>query len=130
VKRLTNSPIHIIAKAAHRHHGKASVSFDLELNVVQLDQFPSAIPLNGDALVAQILTASTLPDQGNHGQQGLDQSGCLRPATSAEANRINWAASSRSVITFPDARDGRNPAGRTQHGKTHSFQVQLRGERQ
>jgi Protein of unknown function (DUF3300) len=76
------------------------------LNAVQLDQLVAPIALDPDPLVAQILTASTFPDQVGVSDGWLNQNINLSPDQRAnQANTMSWDASVKGLIAFPAVLD-------------------------
>jgi hypothetical protein len=76
------------------------------LEAVQLDQLVSPIALYPDALVAQILTASTYPDQVAAANNWLHQNGGLPPDQLANlANGMPWDPSVKALTAFPSVLD-------------------------
>jgi hypothetical protein len=92
------------------------------LSAVQLDQLVAPIALDPDPLVAQILTASTFPDQVNDSDGWLDQNMSLTPDQRAnQANNMSWDASVKGLIAFPAVLDSmaKNTAWTTQLGNAY-----------
>jgi hypothetical protein len=76
------------------------------LGAVQLDQLVAPIALYPDALVAQILTASTYPDQVTQANNWLHQSMGLPPDQRAGiANGMAWDPSVKALTAFPAVLD-------------------------
>jgi hypothetical protein len=76
------------------------------LEAVQLDQLVAPISLYPDALVAQILTASTYPDQVAAANNWLHQNGGLPPDQLANmANGMAWDPSVKALTAFPSVLD-------------------------
>jgi hypothetical protein len=76
------------------------------LEAVQLDQIVAPIALYPDALVAQILTASTYPDQVAQANNWLHQNIGLPPDQLANiANGMAWDPSVKALTAFPSVLD-------------------------
>jgi hypothetical protein len=76
------------------------------LEAAQLDQLVAPIALYPDALVAQILTASTYPDQVAAANNWLHQNGGLPPDQLANiANGMPWDPSVKALTAFPSVLD-------------------------
>jgi Protein of unknown function (DUF3300) len=76
------------------------------LGAVQLDQLVAPIALYPDALVAQILTASTYPDQVAQANTWLHQNIGLPPDQRAGiVNGMGWDPSVKALTAFPSALD-------------------------
>jgi hypothetical protein len=76
------------------------------LEAVQLDQLVSPIALYPDALVAQILTASTYPDQVMQANNWEHQNIGLPPDQLANlANNMPWDPSVKALTAFPSVLD-------------------------
>jgi len=76
------------------------------LEAVQLDQLVSPIALYPDALVAQILTASTYPDQVAQANNWEHQNIALPPDQLANlANSMPWDPSVKALTAFPSVLD-------------------------
>ena len=76
------------------------------LDAVQLDQLVAPIALYPDALVAQILTASTYPDQVTQANNWLHQNMGLPPdQRAAAANGMDWDPSVKALTAFPSVLD-------------------------
>jgi hypothetical protein len=76
------------------------------LEAVQLDQLVSPIALYPDALVAQILTASTYPDQVGQANNWEHQNIGLPPDQLANlANTMPWDPSVKALTAFPSVLD-------------------------
>jgi hypothetical protein len=74
----------------------------VELDAVQLDQLVAPIALYPDSLVAQILTASTYPDQVAAADTWLNQNMNLPPdQRAAGANAMNWDPAVKGLTEFP-----------------------------
>ena len=72
------------------------------LDAVQLDQLVAPISLYPDALVAQILTASTYPDQVTAASNWLHENKGLPRAQRAQiVNGMTWDPSIKAVTAFP-----------------------------
>jgi hypothetical protein len=75
----------------------------------QLDQLVAPIALYPDALVAQVLAASTYPQQVVAAQQFVQQSGNYPPSQLAEmANEQPWDPSVKSLVAFPQVLNNLN----------------------
>jgi Protein of unknown function (DUF3300) len=76
------------------------------MEAVQLDQLVSPIALYPDALVAQILTASTYPDQVGQANNWEHQNIGLPPDQLANlANTMPWDPSVKALTAFPSVLD-------------------------
>jgi hypothetical protein len=76
------------------------------LEAVQLDQLVSPIALYPDALVAQVLTASTYPDQVAQANNWEHQNIALPPDQLANlANSMPWDPSVKALTAFPSVLD-------------------------
>jgi hypothetical protein len=76
------------------------------LEAIQLDQLVAPIALYPDALVAQILTASTYPDQVTQANNWLHQNIGLPPDQLANiANGMAWDPSVKALTAFPSVLD-------------------------
>jgi hypothetical protein len=72
------------------------------LGAEQLNQLVAPIALYPDSLVAQVLTASTYPDQVMDAQSWSLQNGGLRPEDrAAAADRMQWDPSVKALTAFP-----------------------------
>ena len=84
----------------------APVPLYVPLNALQLDQLVAPIALDPDPLVAQILTASTFPDQVDDSDGWLNQNRSLSLDQRANrANTMSWDASVKGLIAFPAVLD-------------------------
>jgi hypothetical protein len=78
----------------------------IPLDAVQLDQIVAPIALYPDALVAQILTASTYPDQVSQANNWLHQNMGLPPdQRGALADGMPWDPSVKALTAFPSVLD-------------------------
>src|SRR5271154_1909115 len=78
----------------------------VELDAVQLDQLVAPIALDPDSLVAQILTASTYPDQVASAEAWLNQNMGLPPDQRATAaNNMSWDPAVKGLTEFPSTLD-------------------------
>ena len=76
------------------------------LDAQQLDQLVAPIALYPDALVAQILTASTYPQQVQEAAAWMQQNGGMPPdQLGAAANSTPWDPSIKSLVAFPSVLD-------------------------
>jgi hypothetical protein len=76
------------------------------LDATQLDQLVAPVALYPDALVAQVLTASTFPDQVNDANNWLHQNGGMPPDQLAAAvNGMPWDPSVKALAEFPTVLD-------------------------
>lgn len=76
------------------------------LDPVGLDQLVAPIALYPDALVAQILTASTYPQQVSDADNWSHQTGGMPPQQRAEiANGMPWDPSVKALTAFPSVLD-------------------------
>ena len=92
------------------------------LDAVQLDQLVAPIALYPDALVAQILTASTYPDQVTEANNWLHQNRGLPPdQRAAIANGMAWDPSVKALTAFPSVLDNlaRNYSWASQLGNAY-----------
>jgi hypothetical protein len=72
------------------------------LDAMQLDQLVAPIALYPDALVAQVLTASTFSDQVNDANNWMQQNGGMPPDQLAAAvNGMSWDPSVKALTEFP-----------------------------
>src|SRR5262249_58232813 len=82
------------------------------LDAEQLNQMVAPIALYPDSLVAQILTASTYPQQVVDADNWIHQNGGMGPGQlAAAANGMPWDPSVKSLVAFPSVLDEltRNP---------------------
>jgi hypothetical protein len=94
----------------------------VDLDAVQLDQLVAPIALDPDSLVAQILTASTYPDQVAAADTWLNQNMNLPPDQRASgANAMNWDPAVKGLIEFPSTLDNlaKNTAWASQLGNAY-----------
>jgi hypothetical protein len=94
----------------------------VELNADQLDQLVAPIALDPDSLVAQILTASTYPDQVAAADTWLNQNMGLPPdQRAAGANAMDWDPAVKGLIEFPSVLDNlaKNSAWASQLGNAY-----------
>jgi hypothetical protein len=94
----------------------------VELDAVQLDQLVAPIALDPDSLVAQILTASTYPDQVAAADTWLNQNINLPPdQRAAGANNMSWDPAVKGLIEFPSVLDnlGKNAPWASQLGNAY-----------
>jgi len=92
------------------------------LEAVQLDQLVAPIALYPDALVAQILTASTYPDQIGEASNWYEANKGLPRAERANiVNGMNWDPSVKAVTAFPAILNNlaRNTAWASQLGNAY-----------
>jgi len=92
------------------------------LGAVQLDQLVAPIALYPDALVAQILTASTYPDQVTQANGWLHQNIGLPPEQRAAiADGMGWDPSVKALTAFPTVLDNlaRNYSWASQLGNAY-----------
>jgi hypothetical protein len=76
------------------------------LEAMQLDQLVAPIALYPDALVAQVLTASTFPDQVSDADNWIHQNGGMPPDQLAAAiNSLPWDPSVKALAEFPTVLD-------------------------
>jgi Protein of unknown function (DUF3300) len=76
------------------------------LDAMQLDQIVAPIALYPDALVAQVLTASTFADQVNDADNWLHQNGGMPPDQLAAAvDSMPWDPSVKALTEFPSVLD-------------------------
>jgi len=101
--------------------GQAQAAY-VDLDAVQLDQLVAPIALDPDSLVAQILTASTYPDQVAAADTWLNQNMNLPPdQRAAGANAMNWDPAVKGLIEFPSTLDNlaKNTAWASQLGNAY-----------
>jgi hypothetical protein len=94
----------------------------VDLDAVQLDQLVAPIALDPDSLVAQILTASTYPDQVAAADTWLNQNMNLPPdQRAAGANNMTWDPAVKGLIEFPAVLDNlaKNSAWTSQLGNAY-----------
>ncbi|MGA7931163.1 MAG: DUF3300 domain-containing protein [Candidatus Sulfotelmatobacter sp.] len=94
----------------------------VELDAVQLDQLVAPIALDPDSLVAQILTASTYPDQVAAADGWLNQNMNLPPDQRASAaDGMSWDPAVKGLIEFPAVLDSlaKNSAWTSQLGNAY-----------
>lgn len=94
----------------------------VELNADQLDQLVAPIALDPDSLVAQILTASTYPDQVAEADKWLNDNMNLGPdQRAAEADQKSWDPAVKGLIAFPSTLDSlaKNGAWTAQLGNAY-----------
>src|SRR5271168_3871053 len=76
------------------------------LSPVQLDQLVAPIALDPDSLVAQVLTASTYPDQVSAADAWLNQNMGLPPdQRAAAADAMPWDPAVKGLTEFPSVLD-------------------------
>ena len=76
------------------------------LDAAQLDQLVAPIALYPDALVAQVLTASTFANQVTDANNWMHQNGGMPPdQLAAAANGMPWDPSVKALIEFPTVLD-------------------------
>jgi len=94
----------------------------VDLDAVQLDQLVAPIALDPDSLVAQILTASTYPDQVAAADTWLNQNMGLPPdQRAAGANNMSWDPAVKGLTEFPSVLDNlaKNTAWASQLGNAY-----------
>jgi hypothetical protein len=94
----------------------------IELNADQLDQLVAPIALDPDSLVAQILTASTYPDQVAEADKWLNDNMNLGPdERAAQADQKSWDPAVKGLIAFPSTLDSlaKNGAWTAQLGNAY-----------
>lgn len=94
----------------------------VELNAEQLDQLVAPIALDPDSLVAQILTASTFPDQVVAANSWLKQNMDLQPDERATAaDNMSWDDSVKGLTAFPSTLENlaKNKGWTTQLGNAY-----------
>ncbi len=94
----------------------------VELDATQLDQLVAPIALDPDSLVAQILTASTYPDQVTAADSWLNQNMNVHPdQRAAGANNMSWDPAVKGLIEFPSELDtlAKNTAWTAQLGNAY-----------
>ncbi len=119
---LMLSTLSIPAAQADVYAPQAPASAYVELNAVQLDQLVAPIALDPDSLVAQILTASTYPDQVSDADNWLNQNMNLPPdQRAAGANNMSWDPAVKGLIEFPAVLDNlaKNSAWASQLGNAY-----------
>ena len=103
-------------------HAQAPAPAYVELDAVQLDQLVAPIALDPDSLVAQILTASTYPDQVAEANAWLNQHMNQPPdQRAAGANNMSWDPAVKGLIEFPAELDtlAKNNAWTSQLGNAY-----------
>ena len=79
------------------------------LNAEQLDQLVAPVALYPDALVAQVLTAATYPDQVKQADEWVQQNSRMPPEQmAAAANGMPWDPSVKALTAFPSVLDNLN----------------------
>jgi Protein of unknown function (DUF3300) len=94
----------------------------VELNAEQLDQLVAPIALDPDSLVAQVLTASTFPDQVVAANSWLKQNMDLQPDERATAaDNMSWDDSVKGLTAFPSTLENmaKNKGWTTQLGNAY-----------
>ena len=94
----------------------------VELNAEQLDQLVAPIALDPDSLVAQVLTASTFPDQVVAANSWLKQNMDLQPDERATAaDNMSWDDSVKALTAFPSTLENmaKNKGWTTQLGNAY-----------
>jgi hypothetical protein len=94
----------------------------VELSAEQLDQLVAPIALDPDSLVAQILTASTYPDQVAEADKWLNDNMNIGPdQRAAEADQKSWDPAVKGLIAFPSTLDSlaKNGAWTAQLGNAY-----------
>jgi uncharacterized protein DUF3300 len=113
----------LLISAAHVDlQAQAAAPAYVELDAVQLDQLVAPIALDPDSLVAQILTASTYPDQVGAADTWLNQNMSLPPdQRAAGANNMSWDPAVKGLIEFPSVLDNlaKNTAWASQLGNAY-----------
>lgn len=97
------------------------------LGAEQLEQLLAPIALYPDALLAQVLTASTYPDQVQYVNQWRESQGNASPQDiAAMADQTNWDPSLKALTAFPQVLDqmARNPQWTRDLGNTYYNQPQ------
>src|SRR5208337_3634310 len=92
------------------------------LDAVGLDQLVAPIALYPDSLVAQILTASTYPQQVTDADNWVHQTAGLPPQVRADqANGMPWDPSVKALTAFPTVLDSlaRNTSWTTSLGNAY-----------
>ena len=103
-------------------HAQAPAPAYVDLDAVQLDQLVAPIALDPDSLVAQILTASTYPDQVTEADTWLNQHMNQPPdQRAAGANNMSWDPAVKGLIEFPAVLDNlvKNSAWTSQLGNAY-----------
>jgi len=119
---LTASLLLIPALPSGLHAEAPSAPAYVDLDAVQLDQLVAPIALDPDSLVAQILTASTYPDQVASADAWLNQNMGLPPEQRATtANNMSWDPSVKGLTEFPSTLDSlaKNTAWTSQLGNAY-----------
>ena len=116
----------LIPAAQLNLHAQAPAPAYVELDAVQLDQLVAPIALDPDSLVAQILTASTYPDQVAEADTWLNQHMNQPPdQRAAGANNMSWDPAVKGLIEFPSELDtlAKNNAWTSQLGNAYYNQT-------
>ena len=103
-------------------HAQTPAPAYVDLDAVQLDQLVAPIALDPDSLVAQILTASTYPDQVAEANTWLNQHMNQPPdQRAAGANNMSWDPAVKGLIEFPAELDtlAKNSAWTSQLGNAY-----------
>jgi hypothetical protein len=119
---LTASLLLIPALPSGLHAEAPSAPAYVDLDAVQLDQLVAPIALDPDSLVAQILTASTYPDQVASADAWLNQNMGLPPDQRATAaNNMSWDPAVKGLTEFPSTLDSlaKNTAWTAQLGNAY-----------
>ena len=112
----------LITAAQPNLYAQAAAPAYVELDAVQLDQLVAPIALDPDSLVAQILTASTYPDQVSEADTWLNQHMNQPPdQRAAGANNMSWDPAVKGLIEFPSELDtlAKNTAWTSQLGNAY-----------
>jgi hypothetical protein len=87
-------------------HAEIPIPVYVALNADQLDQLVAPIALYPDPMVAQILTASTLPDQIAAAEHwSNDNIGLSADQRAADADSMSWDPAVKGLIAFPAVLD-------------------------
>jgi hypothetical protein len=112
----------LILAAQSNMQAQALAPAYVDLDAVQLDQLVAPIALDPDSLVAQILTASTYPDQVAAADTWLNDKMNLTPEQrAAEADTMAWDPAVKGLTAFPAVLDNlaKNTAWTSQLGNAY-----------
>jgi hypothetical protein len=102
VSRMMTFMLSMLLISAVQLRSQAPAPAYVELDATQLDQMVAPIALDPDSLVAQILTASTYPDQVTDADSWLNQHMNQPPdQRAAGANNMSWDPAVKGLIEFP-----------------------------
>jgi hypothetical protein len=112
----------VIITAAQELKADTPTSAYIPLNADQLNQLVAPIALDTDPLIAQILTASTYPDQVAAADTWSNQNmGLSADQRASGADAMAWDAAIKGLVEFPDVLDNlaKNVAWTTQLGNAY-----------